>query len=257
MSDTVPVFASPSPRVRLVPVDRPWHWLGRGWRDLIEAPGVCLAYGGLLVVASFILTFGLWLAGLPYLVLPLAAGFMFVAPLLAVGLYEVSRRLETGAAPTLAEAALAWRRNPLQIALAGLVLMLFHLAWVRIATLLFALFFSDAAPSLERLVDTLLFSGTSLAFLAVGTALGAVLAAAVFAIAAVSIPMLLDRDIGVASALATSVTAVLLNWRAMALWAALIVLFTALGLATCFIGLAIALPLIGLATWHAYRDLIE
>lgn len=257
MNDTVPVFATPSPRVRLVPVDRPWHWLGKGWRDLTKSPGVCLAYGGLLVAVSFVLTLGLWLAGLPYLVLPLAAGFMFVAPLLAVGLYEVSRRLETGPAPTLAEAALACRRNPLQIALAGLVLMLFHLAWVRIATLLFAIFFSDAAPTLERLVDTLLFSGTSLAFLVVGTMLGAILAAAVFTIAAVSIPMLLDRDIGVVSAMATSVTAVLLNWRAMALWAALIVLFTALGLATCFIGLAIALPLVGLATWHAYRDLIE
>jgi uncharacterized membrane protein len=237
MSDTVPVFATPSPRVRVVPVDRPWHWLGRGWRDLTEVPGICLAYGAILVGVSFILTLGLWLAGLPYLVLPLAAGFMFVAPILAVGLYEVSRRLEAGSAPTLVEAALAWRRNPLQIALAGLILMLFHLAWVRIATLLFA--------------------GTSLMFFVVGTVIGGVLAAVVFAIAAVSIPMLLDRDVGVASAIATSVTAVALNWRPMALWAALIVLFTALGLATLFLGLAVALPLIGLASWHAYRDLVE
>lgn len=257
MSDTVPVFATPSPRVRVVPVDRPWHWLGRGWRDLTEVPGICLAYGAILVGVSFILTLGLWLAGLPYLVLPLAAGFMFVAPILAVGLYEVSRRLEAGSAPTLVEAALAWRRNPLQIALAGLILMLFHLAWVRIATLLFALFFADTSPSLERLIDTVLFSGTSLVFLVVGTAIGGVLAAIVFSIAAVSIPMLLDRDVGVASAVATSVTAVALNWRPMALWAALIVLFTALGLATLFLGLAIALPLIGLASWHAYRDLVE
>lgn len=257
MSDVVPVFTSPSPRVRVVPVDRPWLWLGRGWRDFVRAPGICLAYGGVLVVVSVILTLGLWLAGLPYLVLPLAAGFMFVAPILAVGLYEVSRRLETGHPPTLVEAVLAWRRNPLQFALAGLILMLFHLVWVRIAILLFALFFSDASPSLARLIDTLLFSGTSLAFLFVGTAIGAVLAAAVFAIAAVSIPMLLDRDIGVMSAIATSVTAALVNWPAMALWAALIALFTTLGLVTFFIGLAVALPLVGLATWHAYRDLVE
>jgi uncharacterized membrane protein len=87
--------------------------------------------------------------------------------------------------------------------------------------------------------------------------IGAIFAAAVFAITAVSIPMLLDRDVGVMSAIATSVTAVLLNWQAMALWAALIALFTLLGLATFFIGLAVALPLVGLATWHAYRDLVE
>jgi uncharacterized membrane protein len=159
MSDVVPVFTSPSPRVRIVTVDRPWLWLGRGWRDLVQAPGICLAYGGALAGFSVILTLGLWLAGLPYLVLPLAAGFMLVAPILAVGLYEVSRRLETGHPPTLVEAALSWRRNPLQIALAGLILMLFHLVWVRIATLLFALFFSDATPSLTRLIETLLFSG--------------------------------------------------------------------------------------------------
>lgn len=257
MSDTVPVFTTPSPRIRLVPVDRPWLWLARGWTDFVRAPRLCLLYGTAMVAASFLLTLGLVLADLPYLVLPLAAGFTFVAPILAVGIYEISRRLELGERPSLAGAAIAWRRNPLQIALAGLVLLFFHLAWVRIATLLFALFFSGAAPSLSRLAETLLFSPASLPFLIVGTAVGAALAAGVFAIAAVSIPMLLDRDVGVVTAIATSVTAVLVNWKAMALWAALIAIFTALGVATLYLGLAVALPLVGLASWHAYRDLVE
>jgi uncharacterized membrane protein len=257
MSNTVPVFSDPSPQVRVVPGDRPWQWLARGWADFVRAPAICLAYGGVLVAASLLLTLGLALAELYYLILPLAAGYMFVAPLLAVGIYEISRRLETGPPPSLVEAMLAWKRNPLQIALAGLVLMLAHLAWVRIATLLFALFFPEATPSLPRLVDILLFSPASLTFLVVGTLIGAVLAVIVFSIAAVSIPMLLDRDVGVATAIATSVTAVSANRKAMALWAGLIVVFTGLGLATLYIGLAIALPLIGLATWHAYRDLVE
>lgn len=257
MSDAIPVFTTPSPRIRLVPVDRPWLWLARGWADLVRTPRICLTYGGGLTAVSVILTLGLALADLYYLILPLAAGFMFVAPLLAVGVYEVSRRLERGEPTTLAEAAWAWRRNPLQIALVGFVLMLFHLAWVRVATLLFALFFPDSGSTLPRLLETTLFSPASLPFLIVGTLIGAVLAVGVFAIAAISIPMLLDRDVGVITAIATSVTAVRLNWQAMTLWAGLIVVFTLLGIATLYLGLALALPLVGLATWHAYRDLVE
>jgi uncharacterized membrane protein len=83
------------------------------------------------------------------------------------------------------------------------------------------------------------------------------LAAIVFTITAVAIPILLDRDVGVMTAVATSVAAVLRNWRVMIGWAALIVIFTAAGLATFYIGLAVMLPLIGYATWHAYRDLVE
>jgi uncharacterized membrane protein len=257
-SDAVPVFTTPSPRIRVVPVDRPWLWLARGWTDMTRAPAVALAYGGCLVGASFLLTLGLALAELYYLILPLAAGFMLVAPLLAVGLYEVSRRLERGTPPpTLLEAVLAWRRNPLQIALSGLVLMLIHLAWVRIATLLFALFFEQAQPTLPGLLQVMFLSKFSLPFLATGAVIGAALAAFVFAISAVSFPMLLDRDVGVATAIATSFTAVAVNWRPMALWAGLIVVFTSLGLATLYLGLAVALPLIAMATWHAYRDLVE
>jgi uncharacterized membrane protein len=244
-------------RIRVVPVDRPWLWLAAGWRDFMRAPGVCLAYGIGFVAVSFALSAGLVLADLGYLVLPLAAGFMLIAPVLAVGLYEISRRLEQGQPATLGGALLAWRRNALQIALAGLVLMLLHLVWVRIAMLIFVLFFQDAHPSISGLADALTLSKAGLPFLAVGTLVGAILATIVFAISAVSIPMLLDRDIGLATAIATSVAVVRSNLRPMALWAALIVVFTALGLATLYIGLAVALPLIGLATWHAYRDMVE
>jgi len=244
-------------RIKVVPVDRPWLWLAAGWRDFARAPWVCLAYGIGLVAVSFALSAGLILAELGYLVLPLAAGFMLIAPVLAVGLYDISRRLERGERPTLGGALLAWRRNALQIALAGLVLMLLHLVWVRIAMLLFVLFFQDAHPSISGLADSVILSRAGLPFLAVGTLAGAILAAIVFAISAVSIPMLLDRDVGVATAIATSVAVVRTNLRAMALWATLIVVFTALGLATLYLGLAVALPLIGLATWHAYRDMVE
>ena len=257
MSDAIPVFQTPSPRIRRVSLDQPWMWLAKGWTDLMAAPGVGLTYGALLVAISFVITLGLYLADLLYLLLPLSAGFMFVAPILAVGLYETSRRLAAKEPVSLRAALLAWRRNPGQIASLGLILMLFHLVWVRIALLLVPLFFEGPNPGLAELHLVLLLSSSGLAFIVVGTLIGAVLAAIVFAMAAISIPMLLDRDVGVISAIATSFVAVSHNVRPMALWAALIVVFTGLALVLFYVGLAVALPLVGHASWHCYKDLVE
>lgn len=242
--------------VRLAGVDEPWVWLTAGWRDLSRAPIVSLTYGAAFVAASFLLTLGLWLFGLFYLVLPLAAGFMLVGPVVAVGLYEVSRRLEQGQSVTLADTLAAWRSHRGPITTMGLVLMLFLLAWILLAFLIFALFFGPAPPSWEHLVTTLLFTTDGIPFLIVGIAAGGVLAAFVFAMTAVAIPALLDRDIGVLSAILTSFAAVLRNWRLMIGWGALIVVFTAAGLVTFYLGLAVTLPLVGHASWHAYRGLV-
>jgi uncharacterized membrane protein len=257
MSESIPVFAGPSPRVRLVDVDRPWIWLARGWRDFAAAPRIGLAYGAILVAISFALVAGLALADLLYLLLPLLAGFGFLAPLLAVGLYETSRRLGAGEPATLAAALFAWRRHGGQLALMGLVLMLFHLAWVRVATLMFALFFEEGAITFPELIELMFFSARGLPFVFAGTAVGAALAALVFALSAVSIPMLLERDVDVITAMVTSFAAVRENARPMALWAALIAIFTVLGLGFFLVGLAVALPLLGHATWHAYKELVE
>ncbi len=242
--------------VRRVGVEEPWAWLTAGWRDLSCVPIVSLTYGAAFVVVSFLLTLGLWVFGLFYLVLPLAAGFMLVGPVVAVGLYEVSRRLEQGRSVTLADTLVAWYSHRGPIATMGMVLMLFLLAWIWLAFLIFALFFGPAPPSWENLVTTLLFSTAGIPFLIVGIAVGGVLAAFVFAMTAVAIPALLDRDIGVLSAILTSFAAVLQNWRIMIGWGALIVVFTAAGLVTFYLGLAVTLPLVGHASWHAYRGLV-
>jgi len=242
--------------VQRVGVEDPWIWLSAGWRDLRQVPLVSLTYGAAFVVMSFLLTLGLWLVGLFYLVLPLSAGFMFIGPVVAVGLYEVSRRLERKQPVTLADTLAAWHNHRGPIATVGLLLMLFLLAWIWLAFLTFALFFGPAPPSWENLVTTLLFSTAGIPFLIVGIAVGGVLAAFVFAMTAVAIPALLDRDIGVLSAILTSFAAVLQNWRIMIGWGALIVLFTAAGLVTFYLGLAVTLPLVGHASWHAYRGLV-
>jgi len=138
----------------------------------------------------------------------------------------------------------------------GAFLLMIHLSWVRAATLLFALFFAQTPVGLPALVGLLLGTPQGFTFLAVGTAIGAVLAALTFAVTAVSLPMLVDRDINFVDAVATSWGAVTANFTPMALWAAIIAGATLLSFVTYFVGLIVVMPLLGYATWHAYRELV-
>ncbi|MGI9434817.1 MAG: DUF2189 domain-containing protein [Geminicoccaceae bacterium] len=258
MAEAVPVFTTESPRIRKIELDRPWHWLAAGWRDLWRAPLVSLGCGVIFAAVGYAITLGLWLADMIYLVLPMVCGFIIVGPLMAVGLYEISRRLEAGEPVSLTVALLAWRRNASQIGLMGVALMLFLFAWIRLAALLFMLFYGLAPPSLETLVADTFLSPEGLPFLIIGTLIGGVLSALVYAISVVSVPLLLDRpDANVITAIATSVVAVRENLVPLAFWAVLIVGFAAAGLVTLYLGLIVTLPLIGHATWHAYRDLVD
>ncbi|MBL6457524.1 DUF2189 domain-containing protein [Belnapia sp. T6] len=244
-------------RVRRVTADRPWVWLTLGWRDMMSNRAISLGIGGALTLFGWALSLLLFESGAQWAILPATAGFFILAPLLAVPLYEISRRAELGQPTTLADAVQPFRRPGGQIAMMGLVLLLIHLFWVRVAGLLFALFFGGVAlPSLARLPLAMLQSEMLLPFLIIGTGFGFVLAAVTFAIGAVSLPMLVDRDVSWLEAVTISIEAVLENRQAMALWAGLIVLFTGLALVPFFLGLVVVLPLVGHATWHAYRDLV-
>jgi uncharacterized membrane protein len=257
MAEAIAVEA-PTPRIRKVELDRPWAWLAAGWHDLTGAPSVGLAYGVLFALVGWAITFGLWWLGAIYLILPLTAGFLIMGPLLAVGLYEVSRRRERGEPATLGDAIRAFRANPSQIAFMGVTLLLLFFAWIRIAVMIFYLFFGLAPPSPTDFVGRVFFSAESLPFLVLGTAVGAVLAALAFGLSAISIPLLLDRpQAHVVTAITASFRAVFQNPTTMAFWAVLIVLFVGAGLITFYVGLIVTLPLIGHASWHAYRDLVE
>ena len=258
MSDRVeiPVFSSVSPRVRRVGSDRPWIWLARGWDDMRRAGRVSYGWAFLFVAAGALLIGAAVVLGAYEAILPLAAGFPLIAPILVVGLYEVSRRIEAGEVVGFRTPLAAWRRNAGQLGVMGFVLGFVFLAWLRIATLLFAWFFGTRAFNAGEFLGQVVLSGTNALFLVVGSAVGALLALLVFAISAVSLPMLLDRETNAFAAIATSVAALRANPRAMLLWAFLIVAFTGAGLLLGLVGLVLTLPLVAHATWHAYRDLV-
>ena len=257
MRETIAVFPTPQPHIRRVPVDRAWVWLAAGWRDMVSEPSQSIAWGLVPVVAGWSAAeLFLWL-DLPYLLIPLGAGFFFIGPFVAGSFYEISRRREIGLPIDARAVAFAWQRNADQIALMGVVLLVFHLVWLRVAQLLFAIFEWRTVPSWDRFADLVWYSSRSLPFLAIGIACGAALAAAAFAIGAFSIPYLLDRrSSNLFEAIATSITAVRQNAKPMLLWAALIVFLVVVGMIPGLIGLVVTLPVIGHATWHAYRDIV-
>lgn len=244
--------------IRRAAFDAPWDWLGAGWRDLVRAPWASLCYGAAFAAVAVALFVGLLQAGLVSLILALCAGFLLIAPLIGVGLYDISRQLERNEPVSPARAVLAGLAAEGQLSFFGLALAFAFGIWLQLALLLFMLFMgSNGFPPLSEFMPMLLFSPHGLALLVVGTAAGGVIAAMVFSISAVSVPLLLEHKVDAVSAITVSLRAVAANPKPMALWAALIAGFMALGLATMFAGFVVAFPLIGHATWHCYRQVVQ
>ena len=259
MSD-IPVSSLALPfaeQVRAVHTDEPFRWLAAGWHDFRRSRGLSAAYAFIFVVAGFWLTTLLAAAGMEYLILPLAAGFLLVGPAVTVGFYAISRDIEAGHEPSLRGAWAAWQGNPAALLAMGLALLLYMMVWLYIAAVLFALAFPNMGFDWERVVVAMLFTAHGQWFLACGLGVGAAMASVAFIAGAFSVPLLLDRKIGLIEAVGTSVAAVAQNPKAMLVWAALVVLFTGVGLASWYIGLCVTLPLIGHATWHAYRAVVQ
>lgn len=243
--------------IRRIDLEAPWRWIVAGWADMLSMPHISLIYGAIFSLVAVCLFLGLTQIGLQSIILALAGGFLLIGPILAVGLYEGSRRLERNEPVRLTGIVAALYRAPGQLSLLGLALLLIFLFWVQTAFLLFMVFMgTQPFPPLADFVSTLLLTTRGVIFLIVGAIEGAILAALVFTICAVSAPMLIDRPVGVTTAISASARAVWLNLKPMALWAALIAASIAIGLLTLTAGLIVVFPLIGHATWHAYREIV-
>jgi uncharacterized membrane protein len=245
------------PAPRNVSFDAPWRWLAQGWQDVWAMPQVSFVYGGVFAALAALLCFGLYVIETLPLFLALAGGFLLLGPLFAVGLYQASKQRSEGRTVTLREVIFAAPESRGQLAFAGALLLIVFFLWTRSAFLIFMLFFgSSTIPPPDVFMQQLLFTPHGLGMLVVGTLVGALLATFVFATTAIALPMLIDRRVDVFTAAVTSAQAVLANPKAMALWATLIVVIVAAGFATLLVGIVIAFPLIGYATWHAYLDII-
>ena len=226
--------------------DAPLRWLRLGWQDLKRAPVQSLSYGSGLVLFGYLITWLAWGEGNTVALFTLTVGFILSGPVLAFGLYSISRQLEQGRPPKLGICWVESRdhlRNELLFALVMLVVLL---VWARAASMVHIFFPADEFGVMEWIE-----------FLAVGSAIGAIFAAIVFSASVVSLPMMLDRGTDAVTGALTSINAVLNNKGVMILWAMIIVGMVLLGFATAYLGLAIVLPLIGHATWHAYRETVQ
>lgn len=242
-TDALP-FVAPC---RALPLMAAIGWLRLGWRDLRSAPHQSLSYGLVMLALSWLISACAWWWGNLGLYLGLVSGFVFIGPLIALTLYSISMHLERGEPVTLRGSIADAARQVGNAMLFALALTIVLLVWARAANTLYIFFPDSSARSPRELAM----------FLGIGSTVGAVFSAIVFAASAFSLPMLMDRKTDTITAVVTSVNAVLRNKPAMLVWATIIVACVVLGFATAGLAFVVLLPLLGHATWHAYRQTID
>jgi uncharacterized membrane protein len=246
---------SPTPPIELRPLAwrDPLRWLAAGAHDFTRAPAIGLFYGFAFAAMGWLLM-KVYEAAPAYL-LALAAGFLLVGPILCLGLYRVSQQLERGAKPGFADSLLAFEARLAPLAIFGFVLLVLEMLWGRAALVVFALSF-DGMPDFKGSVLALL-DPANLNFIVAYLAVGGVFAGLIFAVSVVSIPMLLDRPVDAVTAGLTSLRLVLAEPGVMLMWGAIVTVLVVAAMLPWFAGLVVVGPIVGHASWHAYRGAVR
>ena len=231
----------------LVDCHAPFRWLKLGWLDIMRAPKQSLVYGGFMVLLSYLVSFMAYKLGSYILLLSTLSGFVFIAPVLAIGLYSISCQIQRGEKPVLGRCFQDGVKHLSNEMIFAVIMLVIFLVWARAASMVHIFYPETADPEWSDL----------LVFFTVGSAVGSIFATVMFCSSAFSLPMILDRKVDVVTAIVTSINAVLRNKLTMLVWATLIVGLIGLGFLTAMLGLVIILPLLGHATWHAYQETID
>jgi uncharacterized membrane protein len=233
--------------------------LRAGVRDFLRAPWFGLFFGGIYAAGGLLILASLTVFDMPWMILPVAIGFPLVGPFVAVGLYEVSRRLAAGKPLVWSEVLLAvFRQRERQLGWMAFVVLFIFWIWIYQVRLLLALFlgfktFSTIGAFAEMVVTT----PEGFGFLAVGTLVGAFLAFVLFSATVIAMPLLLDRELDFVTAMIVSFKTVLKNPVAMIGWGITVTGLAIVAMAPAFLGLLVILPVLGHATWHLYVTAID
>jgi uncharacterized membrane protein len=248
--EPVPVEAPPAGiRLHTLHWRDPLHWLAKGWHDYTRHPGIGSFYGLCFMVMGWTLLKVFEHA--PAYTLALSAGFLLMGPFLCMGLYQVSMRLERGERPDLGDSLTAWDSHIGQMAIFGFVLLVLEMLWGRASLVIFAVSF-DGMPDFKGSLAALL-NPENLGFITAYLGVGTVFAGLIFAVSVISIPMMLDRQVDAITAGLTSLRLVLTQTGVLVLWGVLITALVVLALLPWFFGLLVIGPVLGHASWHAYR----
>lgn len=249
-ADSASIFSLPLAELRM---RDPIQWIQLGWADFVRCPRIGLFYGlcffamGHALMAVF--------QSAPEYVLALSAGFLLLGPFLCLGLYDASKAMQTHShRPSLRASLQAWRPTRGTMAIFAGVLLILEMLWGRAALVVFAVSFTtmpDKANLLAMLLDP-----ENIAFLITYTAVGGIFAGLIFVTNVISIPMIMDRQVDAVSAGLTSIRACLQNPGVMLWWGALITGLIVLAILPWFLGLFVIGPVLGHATWHAYRHMV-
>jgi uncharacterized membrane protein len=247
------------PTVRkIVPADL-WDSLARGYDDFTATPTHLLLLGLIYPLACFVLAASSFGYSLLPMLFPIGAGFALIGPIAAVGFYEISRQREQGNEPEAAHVLhlLSSRSFPAISTICAVLAVLF-LAWLTVAQALYQSLFGQLPPaSTAHFIQDVLTTPNGYRLIIIGNLVGLAFAVLAMATGVVSLPLLLDRDVGVLVALATSVRAIARNLVTMSLWGLMVAVLLLVGSITLFVGLAIVVPVLGHATWHLYRKLVR
>jgi uncharacterized membrane protein len=230
----------------------PLRWLALGWKDFVRAPAIGVFYGLCFMVMGWAILKVYEHA--PAYTLALSAGFLLMGPFLCLGLYRVSQRLENGQKPDFGDSLLAWDTRTGQLAIFGFVLLVLEMLWGRATLVVFAVSF-DGMPDFKGSLMALL-SPDNLPFIAAWAAVGAVFASLIYSVSVVSMPMILHRQTDAITAGLTSMRLVLGQPAVMCWWGFLIAVLVGLALLPYFAGLLVVGPVVGHASWHAYRQAV-